>query len=113
MSIRKLLPLMMFALALLAGSAAFAADAPPVPMSQEEFLASLQAPADKEGTALPEVDGVPAPQMRHGSCSWIGVTCKACATGGEQACDRYRCNYNGSIHYHTVCSGSCSPICNV
>jgi hypothetical protein len=105
MSIRKLLPLMLFALALLAGSATFAADAPPAPMSEEEFLASLQ----EDGK---DIDGVPEPQMRHGSCSWIAVNCKPCATGGEQACDRYRCNYNGLIHYHTVCSGSCSPICN-
>lgn len=109
MSIRKMV--MLFALALLAGSAAFAADAPPVPMSQEEFLASLQE-GGKDGTSQPDIDGVPEPQMRHGDCSWIAVSCKPCATGGEQACDRYRCNYYGYIHYHTVCSGSCSPICN-
>ena len=109
MSIRKMLPVMMAAFALLAASAAFAADAQPAPMSKEEFLSSLQAPGD--GTALPDVDGVPEPQMKHGSCSWIGVNCKTCP-GGYQACDRYRCNYNGLIHYHTVCSGSCTPICN-
>ena len=101
MSIRKMV--MLFAFALLAGSAAFAAEAPPVPMSEEEFLASLQ--ADKD------LDGVPEPQLKHGSCSWIGVNCRTCP-GGYEACDRYRCNYNGYIHYHTVCSGSCSPICN-
>lgn len=108
MSIRKMLPVMIAAFALLAASAAFAADAQPAPMSEEEFLASLQ----EDGKDGKDIDGVPEPQMKHGSCSWIGVNCKSCSTGGYQACDRYRCNYNGLIHYHTVCSGSCSPICN-
>jgi hypothetical protein len=113
MSIRKMLPLMMVALALLAASAAFAADAPPVPASEEEFLASLQTPSDQEGTALPEVDGVPAPQMKHasGQCTYLGVKCRTCS-GGYEACDVYRCPYGGTTHLHWYCSGACTNPCS-
>lgn len=114
MSIRKMLPVMMVALALLAASAAFAADAPPGPMSKEEFLLSLQSPSDQDGTALPEVGGVPAPQMKHasGPCTYLGVKCRTC-TGGYEACDVYRCPYGGTYHNHWYCSGFCSNPCAI
>jgi hypothetical protein len=114
MSIRKMLPLMI-ALALLAASAAFAADAPSVPMSKEAFLSSLQTPSDQAETALPEVGGVPEPQMKHanGPCTYLGVKCRACSSGGYEACDVYRCPYNGVLHNHWYCSGFCSNPCSI
>jgi hypothetical protein len=115
MSIRKMLPVVMVALALLAASAAFAADAPPASMSQEDFLSSLQIPSDQEGMALPEVDGVPSPQMMHasGPCAYLGIQCRTCTTGGYEACETYRCPYGGTTHYHRYCSGFCSNPCSI
>lgn len=112
MSIRKMLPVMMVAVALLAASAAFAADAPAVPMSQEQFLTSLQTPdtSTSELTIFHPVGSVPTPEMKHGSnCSAL-FQCRSCPQGYE-ACDVYRCWYNGGWHNHYYCSGYCSNPC--
>lgn len=116
MSIRKMLPLMMVAVALLAASAAFAAEPQPVPMTQEQFLSALQAPAapaDTNETAIfHPVGSTPAPEMKHGTnCSYF-FTCRTC-TGGYEACDVYTCSYNGGTHKHWYCSGVCSNPCAI
>lgn len=113
MSIRKMLPLMMVAVALLAASAAFAADAPAVPMSQEQFLSSLQAPAEtNEIDVLHPVGSTPTPEMRHGSNCSYAFTCRNCPLGKE-ACDVYTCTYSGNTHKHWYCSGVCSNPCAI
>lgn len=112
MSIRKMLPVMMAAVALLAASAAFAADPQPVPMSQEQFLSTLQAPAGVvNGTdILHPVGSMPTPEMKHGTNCSYAFTCRNCPLGKE-ACDVYTCTYNGSTHKHWYCSGVCSNPC--
>ena len=113
MSIRKMLLMAMVALALVATSAARAADAPAVPVSDEEFLASLQAPgAESTDDVLGELNSTPTPVLKHGSNCSYRFTCRKC-TGGYEACDVYRCTYNGNTHDHWYCSGVCSNPCAI
>ena len=113
MSIRKMLPMMMVAVALLAASTAFAADAPPVPMSQDEFLSTLQAPSGEARAELPALEGMQTPVLQHGTnSSYLGVKCRKC-TGGYYACDAETCLYNGSWHTHYYNCGGCTNPCSI
>jgi hypothetical protein len=74
---RKSLPIVLVVLtvlALVASSAAFAADEPAVPLSQEEFMSTLQVQPDADaGEEMPELEGLQTPILKHGSfCSYQG-----------------------------------------
>lgn len=114
---RKMLPVWMVALALLASSAAFAADAPAAPRSDDEFLETLQPQSEELGEELPGLDGMPAPIFKHGSCTYSGVKCRRCTTStgslGYRACDADYCVYDGNVHYHYYNCGGCATVCPI
>lgn len=115
------LPVVLVALALLASSAAFAADQPRVqprvPMSQDELITSLQVQPGDAGEEQPDLDGTPDPVLKHGTCSYIGVKCRKCTlsngTLGQYACDADQCIYNGTSHVHYYNCGGCGTTCSI
>lgn len=111
MSIRKMFPMMVVAFALLASSAAFAADAPAMAASDDEFVAALQAPSGEVAEELPALDATQNRTFKHGTnCYSLGIACRPCtlSTGarGYNSCEATSCVYNGTRHTHyTNCLG--------
>lgn len=115
---RKSLPIALVVLALLA-SAAFAADEPAAaPLSQEQFMSTLQVQS-AAGKEMPELEGsIPTPILKHGEfCSYQGQGCKSCTlpngSSGYRSCEIQRCLYNGQWHNHYVNCGSCASSCPI
>jgi hypothetical protein len=81
MSMRVASSLVVLAVALLFSSAAFA-ESPAVPVSDEAFLASLQAPEAPaaEAPELPALEGASTPEFKGTFCG--RYSCRPCTTGG-------------------------------
>ena len=117
---RKSLPIVLVVLAVLAlvaAPAAFAADEPAVPLSQEEFVSTLQVQSGAR-EEMPELEGLQTPILKHGGfCSYQGQGCKRCTlsggASGYSSCEIQRCSYNGVWHNHFVNCGNCTTACPI
>jgi hypothetical protein len=116
MWIRKNLPIVLAVLALLTSSAAFAAEAPALAVSEDQFLATLQTQPGDAGEEMPDLEGVQTPILKHGTDCYIsGFACRACTLSngsrGYNSCDTQRCFYNGSWHTHYINCLGCAISC--
>jgi hypothetical protein len=114
---RKSLPIVLVVLALLASLAAFAADEPAVPLSQEEFMSTLQVQSDAR-KEVPELEGMQTPVFKHGEyCSYQGQGCKSCTLSngsrGYRSCEIQRCLADGQWHNHYINCGNCTTACPI